>query len=198
MKKHLETKTRLEIKKLYEETDYTLNDLAELYGVCQRTIFRIVHGELYLKKVNKRFTDEELKQHERERQKRYREENKEKIREKDRIRRLNRRHNDPNYRLKCYLRSRLWHAINEQKAKKTNDTHTLVGCSIEELKQHLEKQFKEGMTWDNYGEWHIDHIIPCSKFDLTKKEEQLKCFNYTNLQPLWAEENIKKGDKILN
>lgn len=78
MKKHLETKTRLEIKKLYEETDYTLNDLAELYGVCQRTIFRIVHGELYLKKVNKRFTDEELKQHEKERQKRYREENKEK------------------------------------------------------------------------------------------------------------------------
>lgn len=74
----------------------------------------------------------------------------------------------------------------------------MIGCSIEELKQYLEKQFKEGMTWDNYGEWHIDHIIPCAAFDLTKEEEQLKCFNYTNLQPLWAEENEKKGDKIIN
>jgi desulfoferrodoxin (superoxide reductase-like protein) len=63
----------------------------------------------------------------------------------------------------------------------------------------LEKQFKLGMNWDNYGRsgWHIDHIKPCASFDLTKKEEQLKCFHYTNLQPLWARENLIKSDKIL-
>ena len=69
----------------------------------------------------------------------------------------------------------------------------LVGCSIEKLKQHLESQFKEGMTFSNYGKWHIDHIRPCTSFDLSKLDEQYKCFHYTNLQPLWAEENLRKS-----
>ena len=60
---------------------------------------------------------------------------------------------------------------------------------------HLEKQFKPGMTLDNYGEWHIDHIKPITKFDLKNENELRKCFHYKNLQPLWAIENIKKGDK---
>ena len=70
---------------------------------------------------------------------------------------------------------------------------------MEKLKKHLEKQFQKGMTWNNYGMygWHIDHIIPCSAFNLNLESEQRKCFNYTNLQPLWAIDNIKKGDKII-
>ena len=60
---------------------------------------------------------------------------------------------------------------------------------------HLEAQFKPGMTWDNYGlkGWHVDHIRPCASFDLRDPEQQRRCFHYTNLQPLWAEENLKKG-----
>ena len=54
------------------------------------------------------------------------------------------------------------------------------------------------MSFKNYGKWHIDHIIPCSKFDLTKRDEQLKAFHYTNLQPLWANENFKKSNKLIN
>ena len=75
----------------------------------------------------------------------------------------------------------------------------LLGCTVSFFMKHIESQWKEGMTWDNYGYrgWHIDHIIPCSAFDLTKEEEQKKCFHYTNQQPLWAEENMKKGAKIL-
>ena len=72
----------------------------------------------------------------------------------------------------------------------------LVGCTIEELKIYLEKQFKEGMTWENRGiVWHIDHIKPISKFDLTNEEEQKKCFHYTNLQPLFAIDNLRKSNK---
>lgn len=76
-------------------------------------------------------------------------------------------------------------------------TKNLLGCSIKFLKKHLESQFKLGMSWDNYGlyGWHVDHIRPCASFDLSKPEEQRKCFHYTNLQPLWAEENNRKRAK---
>jgi hypothetical protein len=64
------------------------------------------------------------------------------------------------------------------------------------LISHIESMFSEGMSWDNYGEWHMDHIIPCSHFDLSIKSQQLECFNYKNMQPLWAIDNIRKGDRI--
>ena len=73
----------------------------------------------------------------------------------------------------------------------------LTGCTLEELKEHLASKFTEGMTFENYGKWHIDHILPCASFDLLLPEEQPKCFHYTNLQPLWAIDNMKKGAKIL-
>jgi predicted RNase H-like nuclease (RuvC/YqgF family) len=109
-----------------------------------------------------------------------------------------------NFKVLVNLRSRIYSVLKGiYKSKKTID---LLGCSIEKLKQHLESNFKLGMSWDNYGtgwkgkgmqEWHIDHKIPCSSFDLSKPSEQRKCFHYTNLQPLWARENISKKDKIL-
>jgi len=74
----------------------------------------------------------------------------------------------------------------------------LLGCSISFLKIFLEAKFKEGMTWENHGEWHIDHIKPCASFNLLNDDEQKKCFNYTNLQPLWALENLSKGFKYVD
>jgi hypothetical protein len=71
-----------------------------------------------------------------------------------------------------------------------------LGCTLEELKIHLESQFKEGMNWGNYGKWEIDHIFPLSKADLTNLEEYKKVFHYTNLQPLWKAENRSKGNKL--
>ena len=75
-----------------------------------------------------------------------------------------------------------------------------LGCSIQELKEYLEKQFKNGMSWDNHGigkgKWNIDHIYPISKVDLTDRDQLLKVCNYTNLQPLWVEENVSKSDRI--
>lgn len=110
--------------------------------------------------------------------------------------RIRRSLTDMNYRIKRNLRSRISHAIKHN--SKSQTTMELIGCSIDQLKQHLQSQFKSEMSWDNYGKngWEIDHIVPCSSFDLSKPSEQKKCFNYTNLQPLWAEENWNKRDKI--
>ena len=73
----------------------------------------------------------------------------------------------------------------------------LLGCSLIEYKEYLERLFFDGMTWENYGHdtWHIDHIKPKCKFDLRIQSERLFCFNYRNTQPLWAFDNISKGAK---
>ena len=104
---------------------------------------------------------------------------------------------DLNYRLRMLLRGRIRSVMRTQRAKKNSQVYSLIGCSLEYLKQHLENQFTEGMNWSNIGKWHIDHIYPLSKFDLTKLDQQKLAFHYSNLQPLWAEENLKKSSKIL-
>ena len=73
----------------------------------------------------------------------------------------------------------------------------LIGCNEEELKLHLEKQLKDDMNFDNYGEWEIDHIKPISLFDLNNENELLECFNYKNLQPLWQIDNQIKHNKYI-
>jgi hypothetical protein len=105
---------------------------------------------------------------------------------------------NPGIRLKQLLGNRIWHALNGRTTK-SKRTQELIGCSIDQLREHIESLFKPGMSWDNYGVsgWHIDHIKPCSSFDLTDIEQQKACFNYKNLQPLWARENLTKGCKIL-
>lgn len=100
-----------------------------------------------------------------------------------------------NFRLSSVLRHRIYLAL--KGICKSNKTSILLGCSIDQLKQHLKSKFQQGMTWENYGEWHIDHIRPCASFDLSKLEEQKKCFHFSNLQPLLAKDNLAKGDKIL-
>lgn len=91
------------------------------------------------------------------------------------------------------LRHRLYKILKgERSAVHLND---LTGCSLEFLKKHLESQFKEGMGWDNYGLWHVDHIRPCESFNFRFAEQQRECFHWTNLQPLWGIENISKNAK---
>lgn len=100
----------------------------------------------------------------------------------------------PNYRIASQMRCRIHKAIKTQRAIKSKPMLGLLGCSLDELKAHLEKQFLPWMTWENYGpKWHIDHIKPCSAFNLLDPEEQAKCFHFTNLQPLEARENLKKS-----
>lgn len=123
--------------------------------------------------------------------------NKKKLIQENVVRKFKRYHSDIDYRLRVSLSSRIRSALRND--WKDTSTTILIGCSLSFLRQHLESQFKDGMSWDNYGfyGWHIDHIRPCVSFDLSKLEEQFKCFNWKNLQPLWALENIAKSDKII-
>lgn len=106
-----------------------------------------------------------------------------------------RKQKDINYRMVCNLRTRLSNAM--KYFKKSNHTMKLVGCSINELKRYLESQFLQNMTWDNYGrggnKWSIDHIRPCSSFNLLVSEQQKLCFHYSNMRPLWNIDNFKKN-----
>ena len=123
------------------------------------------------------------------------EKNKEKVKIKKNLYYSLRLKNDVIFRLKCIMRSRLLSFLKTRNITKRNKTFDIVGCTPEFLKEHLETQFIDGMNWDNRCEWHIDHIIPLSS---AKTEDELyKLCHYTNLQPLWAEDNLKKSNKIL-
>lgn len=105
------------------------------------------------------------------------------------------RETDANHKIKCNLRTRVYAALKKAGAKRSANTFSLVGCSLEFLRGYLEARFKEGMTWNNYGKWHVDHKIPCAEFDLRDPAQQKQCFHFSNLQPLWGPENIRKGAK---
>ena len=107
---------------------------------------------------------------------------------------------DPTVRMILAARTRMWMAIVRQGGEKTISwVKETIGCSRDELIQYLESKMSRGMTWENYGKvWEVDHIIPCAKFDLTRKDEQKRCFHFTNLQPLKKEANRIKRDKILD
>jgi hypothetical protein len=125
----------------------------------------------------------------------YKQKNKNKLREKNRIYANKKYKENIEYRLKKLIRGRISKAL--KRNSKFSSSLDLLGCSIDKLKNHLEQKFTEGMTWKNYGKWHIDHIKPCDSFDLKKHCQQKQCFHYSNLQPLWAKDNIKKSNKII-
>ena len=99
---------------------------------------------------------------------------------------------DPYFRMVHNLRSRVRGAIKNN--KKSNSTAKLTGCPLPDLRNHIASQFQTGMTWNNYGQWEIDHKRPCASFDLSTPEQQRECFHFTNLQPLWKADNRAKSD----
>lgn len=110
-----------------------------------------------------------------------------------------RRAEDPKYRLGIRTRTAVWQLLKERNINKTNKTFALLGYTIEELMNHLEQQFTSGMTWDNYGEWHVDHKKPMTLFEFTSTDDEgfKDCWCLNNLQPLWELENLSKGTRYL-
>jgi hypothetical protein len=137
----------------------------------------------------------EYRQENPEYQKEYREENKEEIAEYQREYRRERRKSDPIFRMICSCRTRTNKAFKSQSLKKNHKTFDLIGCTPEFLRDYLASKFTPGMTLENHGEWHIDHIRPISSFNLNNPEQVKVCFHYTNLQPLWGADNLQKSDK---
>lgn len=140
--------------------------------------------------------------------KQYREQNKSIIKEKKRVRyqkekeKVNeqnriRYNQDVNYKLKCRLRHRLRMSLKND--FKTGSSVKDLGCNVRELKSYLESKFLPGMSWNNWSNdgWHIDHIKPLASFDLTDRQQFLEACHYTNLQPLWAKDNLNKSNKIV-
>lgn len=141
-----------------------------------------------------------------ERMKEYREANKERIKKhyqtnKEIIKEYNkeyqkqRRKTNPLFKMKAYLRTRTWAAFKNKGYSKNTKTQEMLGVDWQVAKNHIERQFTKGMNWNNYGEWHIDHIIPLASAKTPERLKQLS--HYTNLQPMWAEENLSKKDKII-
>lgn len=179
----------------------------------------LVYERRYRDKNRERYNDmnraraakPENREKKRIRSAKYREANRLKLREKFRayyahnkptyLRRSNsrrrlQRKTDLNYKIKCILRSRFSEVLKAVKLNKEFSVIDLVGCDMPILKAHLETKFTGGMSWENHGTfWHVDHIKPCSKFDLSNPDHQRACFHYTNLQPLTAFENISKNNK---
>jgi hypothetical protein len=131
--------------------------------------------------------------------KEYRENNPDKIRQIKRDYERNRKASDPLYKLISNFRTAIYTVLKESNVDKYGHYFDILGYTPEELINHLEKQFTEGMTWEKYGEFHIDHKLPISSFNIKEigDEEFMKCWCLDNLQPMWGEENIRKSNKIL-
>ena len=176
-------KSKEKYNKLSEKTKKKLREksLQRYYG----------NREYYLDKQKEWLSANQEKRNEQQREYSY------KNRQKRNEYLKNKRQRDTQFRVRKNIRDRMRAAMNG--IGKSKHTMELLGCSIEELKIYLEKQFVKGMCWNNYGKkgWHIDHILPCASFDLTDPEQQKICFHYTNLQPLWAKDNYKKRDKVI-
>lgn len=130
--------------------------------------------------------------------KEYRKKNKDKIRKRWQAYRKKRMASDPSYRLAHASAVRVRSALQRQSISKSRCTIDLIGCSWLELKTHIEKQFCQGMSWENWGQgegmWELDHIKPCAIFDLTDPIQLKECFHWSNQQPLWWEDNNAKRD----
>ena len=161
----------------------------------------------YLKKQNKKYyeankkdiikksTERNKKRDRSIADKKYYKNNKQKIIDYQNKYRKERIKKDSKFKLKITIRSIIRKSLKSKGYSKKSKTFDILGCDYDNFINHMLSQFKEGMTLENHGEWHIDHIIPLA--EAKTEEEVFKLNHYTNLQPLWSEENLKKGSKIL-
>lgn len=147
-------------------------------------------NKVYAKRKEKLETDKNFKKKTVERMRHWYDKNKERVIKLKK----ERRHSDSNLRIAENLRNRTRIAISS--GSKSGSAVKDLGCSIKYLKKYLENKFKPGMSWSNYGEWHIDHIMPLSKFNLDDRKEFLQACHYTNLRPLWAKENLQRNNRV--
>jgi len=142
---------------------------------------------------------EQNKEHRKQYLKEYREKNIDRIREVKRTYEKTKKANDPLYKLINNFRTAIYQVLKENNVKKNGHYFDILKYTTDDLINHLENKFTDKMTWDNYGEWHVDHILPISSFDIKEigDGEFMKCWSLSNLQPLWGDENIRKSNKVI-
>jgi hypothetical protein len=228
MKKFIPTDDELNnILKMYNEDLLGSHTISEKIGISKPTILRILKEnnvimgpsgrrniggrEVSMKKYESKPETKERKrknydkwyeqnkEYRKEYLKEYREKNIDKIRQNKRDYERNRKASDPLYKLITNFRTAIWTVLKESNVDKYGHYFDVLQYTPEELINHLEKQFKDDMTWDNYGIWHVDHKLPITSFDIQEMgdEEFMRCWCLDNLQPMWGEENIRKSNKIL-
>jgi len=190
-----ENKERIEErKKQYrEENKELINEHAKQYYEENKERTKQYYQE---NKERRKQYREENKERINERKKQYYQENKERINERINERQKQRRLTDPLYKIACNLRTRTRFAFQSKSYRKTSKTAEMLGVTYEIAFAHIERQFTKGMTWENHGEWHIDHIIPLASAQT--ESELIKLCHYTNLQPLWAKDNQSKHANVID
>ena len=151
-----------------------------------------------LKKNHKKWSENKrdyLNQYHKE----WREKNIDKHRENKRNYEKTRKANDPLYKLIANFRTAIYQVLKENNINKNGHYFEILGYTPYDLIKHIESKFTEGMTWENYGEFHIDHVTPISSFNIQEigDNEFMRCWSLDNLQPMWGDENIRKSNKIL-
>jgi hypothetical protein len=143
--------------------------------------------------------NEKNKEHRKQYLKEYREKNIDNIRKTKRDYERNRKSRDPLYKLISNFRTAIYTVLKESNVDKYGHYFDILQYTPEELINHLEKQFTDTMTWDNYGIWHVDHKLPITSFNIQEMgdDEFMRCWSLNNLQPMWGEENIRKSNKLL-
>jgi hypothetical protein len=151
------------------------------------------------KRKNHKKWSETNREHLNKYHKEWREKNIDRHRKNKRDYEKTRKHNDPLYKLINNFRTAIYQVLKENNLQKNGHYFEILKYSPEDLIVHLENQFKDGMNWDNYGEWHVDHVLPISRHNIQEigDEEFMKCWSLNNLQPMWGQENIRKSNKIL-
>jgi hypothetical protein len=226
MKKYIPTEKELfDILKMYNDDLLGSHTISLKTGLSKPTILRVLKengitmgqsGRRFIggKKVaDKKWRDnnkecmnqksknwyEHNKEYRKEYLKEYREKNIDRIREVKRTYEKTRKHNDPIYKLINNFRTAIYQVLKENNVQKNGHYFEILKYSPEDLIVHLENQFRDGMNWDNYGEWHVDHVLPISRHNIQEigDEEFMKCWSLNNLQPMWGEDNIRKSNKIL-
>jgi len=226
MKKFIPTTEELnKILKMYNEELLGSQTISEKMGISKPTILRILKengivmgpsGRRFIggKKIadkkwrdsnkeylslNHKVWSEKNRDHLNNYHKEWREKNINKHRENKRNYEKNRKSNDPLYKLISNFRTAIYQVLKENNVKKNGHYFDILKYTPQQLIEHLEKQFSNGMTWDNYGLWHVDHKHPISLYNIKEigDDEFLKCWSLDNLQPMWGSENIKKSNKLL-
>jgi len=226
MKKYDPTKEELSIiLKMYNEEMLGSHTISLRTGLSKPTILRILKengvvlgqsGRRFIggrKIADKKWRDsnkeylsqksknwyEQNKEHRKQYLKEYREKNIDRIREVKRTYEKTKKANDPLYKLINNFRTAIYQVLKENNVKKNGHYFDILKYTTDDLINHLENKFTDKMTWDNYGEWHVDHILPISSFDIKEigDGEFMKCWSLSNLQPLWGDENIRKSNKVI-